>query len=227
MGQRKGLLIARAVVGTLALMCVYYAVTSMPLADATVLQYLHPMFTALIAWFVLKERIQRSTLICIALSITGLLMIARPEFLFGGLHSEIETFALMAALLGALGSAIAYVLVRKLNETEDSSVIILYFPLFALPFALVCLGADFVWPQGWQWLVLALVGVFTQVGQVGLTKAMQTETAGKATAFSYVQVVFAAVLGWVFFAEIPSVWTYLGGGLIVLGAAINLLRGKR
>jgi len=227
LGQRKGLLVARAVVGTLALMCVYYAVTSMPLADATVLQYLHPMFTALIAWFVLKERIHSATLICIILSLTGLILIARPAFLFGSLHSEIDTFALVAAILGALGSAVAYVLVRKLNETEDSSVIILYFPLFALPFALVCLGADFVWPQGWQWLVLVLVGVFTQVGQVGLTKAMQTETAGKATAFSYVQVVFAAVLGWVFFAEIPSVWTYLGGGLIVLGAAINLLRGKR
>ncbi len=227
LGQRKGLLVARAVVGTLALMCVYYAVTSMPLADATVLQYLHPMFTALIAWFVLKERIHSATLICIILSLTGLILIARPAFLFGSLHSEIDTFALVAALFGALGSAVAYVLVRKLNETEDSSVIILYFPLFALPFALVCLGADFVWPQGWQWLVLVLVGVFTQVGQVGLTKAMQTETAGKATAFSYVQVVFAAVLGWVFFAEIPSVWTYLGGGLIVLGAAINLLRGKR
>lgn len=226
-GQRKGLLIARAVVGTLALLCVYYAVTAMPLAEATVLQYLHPMFTALIAWCFLKERIHPSTLICIVLSLAGLMLIARPAMLFGDAHSDIAGLALLAALAGALGSAIAYVLVRKLNQTEDSSVIIFYFPFFALPFSLILLGDDFVMPQGWQWLTLLLVGVFTQVGQIGLTKAMQTETAGKATAFSYVQVVFAALLGWLIFNEIPEFWTYLGGALILIGAIVNMYGSRK
>lgn len=221
-GNNKVLLVARAVVGTLALVGVYYAVSAMPLADATVLQYLHPMFTALIAWAVLKEAIHRSTLICICLSLGGLLLIARPSFLFGAEAQSISQLALAAALLGAFGAALAYVLVRKLNETEDPSVIIFYFPFFAFPFALILLGDDFVWPQGSDWLILLLVGVFTQLGQIGLTKAMQTETAGKATAYSYVQVVFAAVLGWLIFGELPSIWTYFGAGLIVLGALINM-----
>lgn len=221
-GNNKPLLVARAVVGTLALVGVYYAVSAMPLADATVLQYLHPMFTALIAWVVLKEAIHRSTLVCIILSLGGLLLIARPSFLFGTEAQSISQLALTAALLGAFGAALAYVLVRKLNETEDPSVIIFYFPFFAFPFALILLGDDFVWPQGGDWLILLLVGVFTQLGQIGLTKAMQTESAGKATAYSYVQVVFAAVLGWLIFGELPSIWTYLGAGLIVLGALINM-----
>lgn len=225
-GHNKRLLVARAVVGTLALMCVYYAVTAMPLADATVLQYLHPMFTAVIAWLFLKERIQGATLLCIVLSLIGLLVIARPEFVFGAAHGHIPLLALMAALAGAFGSAVAYVLVRKLNQTEDSAVIIFYFPFFALPFSLLLLGDGFVMPQGAQWLTLLLVGVFTQIGQIGLTRAMQTETAGKATAFSYLQVIFAAVLGWLVFDEVPVLWTYIGGALILVGALVNL-RGSR
>lgn len=226
-GNHKHLLFARAIVGTLALMCVYYSVTAMPLADATVLQYLHPMFTALIALWFLKEHIQPSTALCIVLSLAGLLCIARPTFLFGELGGDIAGLALLAAIAGALGSAIAYVLVRKLSQHEDSSVIIFYFPFVALPFSLLVLGNDFVLPQGWQWLLLLLVGVFTQVGQVGLTKAMQSETAGKATAFAYVQVVFSAILGWLVFDEIPALWTYIGASLIVLGALINLYGSRK
>jgi len=226
LGRRKDLLVARGAVGALALVCVYYALTVIPLAEATVLQYLHPMFTAILAGVFLKERLHLSTAICIVLSFLGMLAIARPEILFGESEQHFSYFAVGAAVLGAFGSAVAYVLVRKLNETEDPSVIIFYFPLIALPLSLVLLGDSFVLPNGIGWVILLMVGVFTQVGQIGLTKAMQTETAGKATAFSYLQVVFAAVLGWIIFSEIPNVWTWLGGGLILLGAIINMLWKK-
>ncbi len=225
-GNQKRLLVGRAIVGTLALMCAYYSVTAMPLADATVLMYLHPMFTAVIALVILKERIHFSTACCIVLSLLGLIVIARPGFLFGTMQNDISLFALGAAIGGAFGAAVAYVMVRKLSSTDDSSVIIFYFPLFALPLSLILLGDKFVWPSGSAWIALILVGVFTQVGQIGITKAMQTETAGKATAYSYVQVIFAAVLGWVFFDEIPELWTYLGAGFILTGALINLF-GKK
>ena len=64
-GNNKKLLIARGVTGSLALICVYYAVTTLPLAEATLLQYIYPVFTAILAFFFLKEKVQRSTLICI------------------------------------------------------------------------------------------------------------------------------------------------------------------
>lgn len=222
LGQRKDLLIARGVVGTLALICVYYSVTAIPLAEATVLQYLHPMFTAILALLFLKERLQLSTLICILLSFAGLLLIARPSWLLGE-QTSLPTLPLTAAILGAFGSAIAYVLVRKLNETEYHSVIIFYFPLIALPFSLILLGHELVIPSGSTWFILILVGIFTQVGQIGLTKAMKTEAAGKATAYSYLQVVFAAMIGWFIFGEEPVLWTWIGGGLILSGAIVNML----
>ena len=221
LGHKKLLLLSRGSVGALALMCVYYAITHMPLAEATVLQYLHPMFTAILALMFLKERIHVSVLLSIVFSFIGLLFIARPALFFGVTENEFSYIAMVAAIIGAFGSAVAYVLVRKLNETEDASVIIFYFPLIALPVSLGLLGNDFVMPTGWAWGSLLMVGIFTQVGQIGLTKAMKTETAGRATAFSYLQVIFAVLLGWMIFDEIPDIWVSLGGGFILIGAIIN------
>lgn len=219
-GHNKSLLILRGTAGALALMCVYYAVTTLPLAEATLLQYMHPVFTAMLALFFLKERVQKSTAVCIALCLAGLVFIVNPGQSIDS--SELPLLSVGIALLGAFGSAIAYVTVKKLSKTEDSSVIIFYFPLIALPLSLILLGDSFVVPD-WKSLgLLILVGIFTQIGQIGLTKAMQTEVASKATAYSYVQVVFSMILGWALFNEIPSVSTLLGGALIILGALVNV-----
>lgn len=225
-GHKKHLLLARGFAGALALMCVYYALVNIPFAEATVLQYLHPMFTAVLAIFFLREKLQWSTILCIIFSFIGLLIIVRPDFLFGELSSDYSLLAIAAGVLGALGSAIAYVLVRKLSATEDTSVIIFYFPIIALPLSLLMLGDNLVMPHGWTWLVLILVGVTTQVGQIGLTKAMQTETAARATSFSYLQVVFAVIFGLLLFDEIPTLWTILGALMILCGAFVNVLVHK-
>jgi drug/metabolite transporter (DMT)-like permease len=220
-GNNKPLLLARGMVGTMALMCVYYSVTTLPLAEATILQYVHPVFTAILAVLFLKESLQKSTLICILLCLSGLFLIVKPE-IDGDVTTNLPLFSVLMALLGAFGSSIAYVIVRKLSQTEDSSVIIFYFPLVALPVSLVLMGDSFVQPDLYLTCILVLIGVFTQVGQFGLTKAMQTQAAGRASAYSYVQIIFSALIGAFFFNELPSLWTYLGGALIVSGALINM-----
>jgi drug/metabolite transporter (DMT)-like permease len=234
-GTHKGLLFARGAVGAIALMAVYSALTVLPLAEATMLQYLHPMFVAVLALLFLGERFQLGVVACVVLSFIGLVLVVEPaslgSILQTGSHAELtenvtrlNLFGVSIAILGAFGSAIAYVLVRKLSALEDSSVIILYFPMIALPMSLVLLGSDFVWPESLStWVLLLLVGVFTQLGQVGLTKAMQTETAARATAFSYVQVVFAVIFGLLFFDEVPTSLAIVGMVFIMFGAMINIL----
>jgi len=226
-GNKRVLLLARGLVGASALVCVYYSITHLPLAEATVLQYLHPMFTAVLAVIFLKERLKAPVLLCILLSFVGLILVAKPEILFGLSSENLPGFAVIIAMLGAFGSAIAYVLVRKLNETEDPAVIILYFPLVALPLSILLLWDDFVVPDFETTLILILVGIFTQVGQIGLTKSMQTETASRATSFSYLQVVFAAVFGWLIFSETPDLLVCLGAGFILLGSIVNVMFSKR
>ena len=221
-GKHKLLLLARGVVGFVSLTGVYYALVHLPFAEATVLQYLHPMFTALLALVLLKEQPSAATLACIFLSFTGLIVMVRPESLFGTMTAEYDGLAVAIAIGGAFGSGLAYTIVRKLSTLEDSSVIVFYFPLVCLPATLLLEGQHFVIPTGWAWLSLLMVGVFTQVGQVSLTWAMKLESASRATSFSYSQVVFAAMLGVVIFGEIPSLWTLSGSALIIVGTLINI-----
>ncbi|MCJ8294707.1 MAG: DMT family transporter [Colwellia sp.] len=221
-GHNKTLLIARGAVGTFALMFVYYAVTTLPLAEATVLQYLHPVFTAVLALFFLKEVIQRSTIACIVISLIGLFIIIQPNLqLDSGVHYP--WLSIGAGVLGALGSAVAYIIIKKLTKTDDSSVIIFYFPLIALPISIILLGDDFVMPSLAATGLLILIGIFTQVGQVGLTKALNSADASKATAYSYVQVLFSVFIGWAYFSEVPVFTTIIGGSLIMVGALVNVL----
>lgn len=222
-GQHRVLLFLRGAVGFAALTAVYYALVHLPFAEASVLQYLHPMFTALLALLLLNERPTPATLVCIALSFIGLVVMVRPAFLFGGLSADYNSLAVAVGIAGAFGSGLAYTLVRKLSTLEDPSVIVFYFPLVCLPATLLLLGDNAVMPQGWSWLTLLAVGIFTQVGQITLTRAMQVETASRAGSFSYSQVVFAAIIGVLVFGEIPSLWTVAGAALIMCGALINIL----
>lgn len=219
-GSNKPLLIARGFVGAVALFFVYYSVTSLPLAEATILQYLHPVFTAVLAIFFLNEVIQRSTISCVFLSFIGLLVMVAPNLF--NVSIVYSWLSIGAAVLGAFGSAVAYVIVKKLTKTEDSSVIVFYFPLVALPISLLLLGNDFVMPSFTALILLILVGVFTQIGQIGLTKALHCEDANKATAYSYVQVVFSLCIGWLCFDEVTTITTLIGGVLIIVGALINI-----
>lgn len=221
-GNNTPWLIARGAVGACALIFVYYAITTLPLAEATILQYLHPAFTALLALLFLKEHIQRSTITCVVLGLLGLVIMIQPNF---SLDSNIHYswFSIGAGLLGAFGSATAYVIVKKLTKTDDSSVIVFYFPVIAMPISIILLGSDFVMPSLAALGVLILVGIFTQIGQIGLTKALHCADASKATAYAYVQVIFSIFIGWAYFSEVPAITTIIGGSCIMLGALINVL----
>ena len=220
LGHRRVLLLGRGVSGFLALTGVFYALIHLSMAQATVLQYLHPVFTALLAFLFLAERPTTATLACIVLSLLGLACIVSPYW-SGQDNAGGALWPVLAGLGGAFGSGVAYTLVRKLVATEHPSVIVLYFPLVCLPGTLLLGGGDFIWPTVTGWWVLLGVGCFTQFGQLALTKAMQLDAASRVTSLSYVQIIFAAVLGWLFFGEIPTQTTFLGGGLILLGAVVS------
>ena len=220
LGQRRVLLLGRGVSGFLALTGVFYALIHLSMAQATVLQYLHPVFTAVLAFLFLAERPTTATLVCIVLSLLGLACIVSPYW-SGADNAGGALWPVLAGLGGAFGSGVAYTLVRKLVATEHPSVVVLYFPLVCLPGTLLLGGGDFIWPTVTGWWVLLGVGCFTQFGQLALTKAMQLDAASRVTSLSYVQIIFAAILGWLAFGEIPAQATLLGGVLILLGAVVS------
>ncbi|MCP9858494.1 DMT family transporter [Cyanobium sp. Cruz-8D1] len=217
-GRRRGLLVLRGLVGSAALFCVYTAVVHLPLAAATVLQYLYPTFTALLAWLLLGERLGRRVLLAMGLGWLGVLLVAQPT----AASSALPATWVLVAVAGALLTAVAYVSVRSLAESEHPAVIIFYFPLVAVPMSLPLVLLDPVLPTPGELLWLLGVGVFTQVGQVGLTRALSQLPAARATAISYVQVGFAALWGWWIFGESIDLATAIGAGLILIATLICL-----
>jgi drug/metabolite transporter (DMT)-like permease len=221
LGNRRWLLLARGVWGYAALSCGFYAVTKLPLAEATMIQYLHPVFTAMLAAVVLGERADRSLAASVVFGTAGVLLVTRPAFLFDAGGATLDPVGVAAALGGALLTAVAYVGVRELSRTEQPLVIVLWFPLVSLPASIPATVAFGVWPRGWEWLALLGVGVLAQIGQVCLTRGLALEPAGRAMAISYVQIAFAALWGVLFFGEIPGVPTLLGSVLVIVGTAIG------
>ncbi|MEB3235831.1 MAG: DMT family transporter [Cyanobacteriota bacterium] len=221
-GQRRWLLVWRGVIGTLALLCVYQALAQLPLAAATVLQYSYPTFTALLAWVHLGEAMGRRVILAVLLGWLGVLLLVNPAQLgpqlMGG-ASSLAALPVAIALLGALCTALAYVSVRALRHSEHPLVIVFYFPLVALVLSLPPVLLNPVLPTPFEWLALLGVGLFTQLGQVTLTRGLMALPAARATAVSYVQVAFAVVWGALLFAE-PLDAATLGGAGLVLAATL-------
>ena len=215
----------RGALGFAGLSCVFAAVTRLPLAEATVLQYLHPAITALLAGLFLGEAVTRRVWLAIGVSLIGVVLVARPAWLFGSVASPLDPLWVGVAVAGATCSAAAYVVVRRLSRTEDPLVIVFYFPLVTVPLAVPTMWPDFVWPRGVEWLLLLGVGIATQIGQVSLTRGLSVLPAAHGTALSYLQVVFAAVWGILIFGESLQAWTLLGGGLVML-SAFGLARAR-
>lgn len=225
-GRQKKWLLVRGLFGFAGLSCFFYALTALPLAEVTVLQYLHPIFTTLLAAVFLRERVGWALLISIPLSLAGVILVTQPAWLFAG-GDSLPWFPTSVALVGAFMSAAAYTTVRSLSKTEHSLVIVFYFPLIAMPASIPTLALDFVLPRGWDWLILLGIGITTQLGQVMLTRGLRSEAAGRATALGYTQVVFAATWGWLFFGERPDVWAVLGAGLVLSGTLVIAFTGAK
>ncbi len=220
-GTRKGLLTMRGLAGFGGLLCFFYAIPRLPLADVTVIQFTNPVFTALFAALLLREALNRMVVFSIGLSLAGVMLIAQPSFLFGAQASELDLTAVGIALAGAVFAAIAYTTVRKLGETEHPLVVVFYFPLISIPACLPFLAPVFVWPTPLEWLMLLGIGVLTQIAQIFLTQGLHLEPAGRATSVSYLQILFAAVWGMLFFSEFPDMLTIVGALLVVGGIILT------
>ncbi len=223
-GVDKKRLVLRGFAGFVALNCYYYSLKHLPLADATVIQYSSPIFTAILAVLVLGERMGGWEILSVTGSFIGVFLVAQPPFLFHGTTSQPHT-AILIALAGSVVSSVAYVTVRKLRNTDDPAVIVFYFPLVAVPLSIAPVFRDATLPTPFEWLLLLAIGVTTQLAQVLMTKSLHSEPAGRATAVSYLQVAFAYGWGLLVFGEVPNALSIVGALIVAL--SILALAGRR
>jgi len=204
----------RGLLGFGGLSTYYLAIAHLPLADATTLQNSTPLITAVLAWWLLDERVGWSTAFAIACGIAGVLLIVHPS------GAGLDPAGVAYGLGSVICSSVAYVTVRKLAQTEHPLVIVFYFPLVATPLALPWLIVSFTMPGPIDWLLLVAIGVTTQIGQVFLTRGLAIERAGRASSVAYLQVAFAMIWQLVVLGDVPTPWTIAGASLILCGTLV-------
>jgi len=213
-GHQRLRLAGRGLIGFGGLSSLYVALSRLPLADATTLQNAMPLVTALLAWWLLGERIGWSTGVAIVCGLAGVALIVHPT------GDGLDPVGVAAALCGVVCSSFAYVTVRRLARTEHALVIVFYFPLVATPLALPWMLSSFAMPRPIDWLLLVGLGAATQVGQVCMTRGLALESAGRATTISYLQVALAMTWQLLVFGDLPGPWTLAGASLIVGGTLV-------
>lgn len=220
LGHNRRLLLLRGGLGCVALYCVFYSLTHLPLADATVIQFLAPVFVTVLAALFLKEPIHAHEMGCAVVSLLGVLLVARPKFIFGAGVASLDPLAVAVAVLGAVATAAALTTVRHLRRTEHPLVVVLYLPLIATPATIPVVIPGWVWPSAWEWALLFAVGATTQLAQIYMTRGLHLEPAGRAMGVSYLQIVAALVVGIALFGEQPTALSLVGALLIVGGTAL-------
>jgi len=221
-GVNKKWLLIRSLAGTTALTIFFYTIHHIPLAIAIVVQNLSPIFTVILAMFLLKERVRTLQWFFIVMSFFGVALIAYDQLGHGDSNfGEISFFWLGMGMVSAFISAIAYTAIMKLRTTDSPIVIVMYFPMLAIPLMTILCFFEFTVPQGIEWLILLTIGVFTQFAQIYMTKAFHQGTAAGIIPFKYLSIIYAFLVGYFFFGEKLS-WTVdVGIAIVLIGVLSN------
>jgi drug/metabolite transporter (DMT)-like permease len=205
----------RALTGTTAMACSFFALTVLPLAEQTALTFTTPLFVALLAIPFLGERVGPWRLGAVVVGFLGILVIALGKGAFAGAVDRWVLIGMAVAVGHGLFSAATTLLVRSLSGTERSTTIVLWQSL--LMTGITALVLPFVWvtPTGTEMLILLAVGVVGGVAQVLLTEAYASAQVSALGAFSYTGILWAVLLGWLVFGDRPGLATLAGAALIV------------
>jgi drug/metabolite transporter (DMT)-like permease len=220
LGNNKLLLFLRGASGTTALFCFFITIQHVPLASGVTLSYLSPIFTTIIAIFLLSEKVKAIQWIFYAISFGGV-------FIIKGFDANFPTIYFITGILSAIFSGIAYNLVRSLKEKEHPLVIVLHFQIVGIIAGFIYILFDWKTPQGFDWIYLIATGILTQLGQVHLTHALQAEKVAQVSIVNYTGIIYALVFGWLVFGEIYTLQTLIGILLVIAGVILSIIFNQR
>ncbi|MDZ7847654.1 MAG: DMT family transporter [Owenweeksia sp.] len=214
-GNQKKYLIMRGVFGVTALSLFFFTLQDLPLGSAVTIQYLSPIFTALFAIFMLGEKMFKRQWLFFLISFAGIALIKQFD-------PNISLPLFLMGLGSALFAGLAYNCIRKVKDTDHPLVVVFYFPLIATP--LMAVVSLFIWvtPIGWEWLFLLLMGIFTQIGQIYMTKALQVGEANEIAGMKYLGILFALGFDIFIFGVTYRPLALVGIAMVLLGVILNL-----
>ncbi|TAE69502.1 MAG: DMT family transporter [Bacteroidetes bacterium] len=215
-GYNQKILFLRGFLGSVALITFMMTLQQMPLATAAMLQYLSPLFTAILAGLILKEKLHIFQWFFLFLSLLGV-------FIVKGFDIRVDWQGIGLGLFSAFCAGLAYISIRSMKNKENPTLVVFYFATVTIPTAFFAGWYD-VWkiPNAKDWLLIAGMGIFTQLGQTLMTKAYQIEDASIVASVNYTGVFFAFLFGWWLFNEVFDVFTLLGMVVILIGIVLNV-----
>jgi drug/metabolite transporter (DMT)-like permease len=203
----------RCLCGTSGLICNFYAIDKLNIADANILNKLSPFFAIIFSYFILKEKANKLEWCCVAVAFAGAVFVVKPSF-------QMDFVYALIGMAGGLGAGIAYTFVRKLGmQGERGPVIVMCFSVFSCMVTLPFLIFQYKSMTLLQTTYLLLAGVAATGGQLCITTAYTKAPAKEISVFDYIQVLFAALLGFIFFDELPD-WMSVVGYVLIIGSAV-------
>ncbi len=199
----------RCSIGTMGILCNFWAVDHMQIADANILNKLSPFFAILMSIFILKERPNRVEWLSVLLAFIGAAFVAKPG-------AGIASFPALVAILGGFTAGTAYTYVRKLGLSGvKGPVIVFSFSVFSTLILLPNILLNYHPMSVKQFVFLVLAGCSAAIAQLSVTAAYQNAPARDISVFDYSQVVYAAVFGFLLWGEIPDALSFLGYAIII------------
>ncbi|MCL7762346.1 DMT family transporter [Polaribacter sp. Z014] len=221
LGNNKKLLLIRGLAGVISLTSFFQALNYLAIGTAVSLRYTSPIFAAILALIFLKEKIKPVQWFLFLLAFAGVLIIK-------GFGVDVNSIGILLVLLSAISLGVIFVVIRKIGDTENPLVIINYFMVMAFVFGGIMSINHWKNPNLIEWLLLLSLGVFGYVGQIYMTKALQSHETNVIAPLKYLEVVFMIAIGAFWFGEIYNLWTLLGVFLIMFGLLYNIyLKRKR
>ncbi len=215
-------LLVRATAGTLGILCNINAIDHLALSDASILNKMSPFFAILFSWLFLREKITWQQGLIVFGALVGSLCIIKPSF------ANAAFFPSLIGLLGGLTAGIAYTMVRRLGQIgENKAYIVFFFSAFSCLVTLPWLLFAYE-PMTWKQLViLILAGLSAAGGQFGITSAYCYAPAKEISVYDYTQILFAAVLGYLLFDQVPDWLSFLGYVIIIAMAVVMYFYNKK
>ncbi|HBD91338.1 MAG: hypothetical protein A2092_17140 [Rhodobacteraceae bacterium GWE1_64_9] len=218
----------RGVMGTLAMGLGFAGLGYLPLPDVTAIGYAAPLLTVIFAAMFLGEEVRAFRISAVALGMAGVMIVLWPRLSLTGRADlgEAEALGAMLVLGGAVFAALAQVFVRKLVQTERTPAIVFWFSMTATLLSLLTLPYGWALPTASEAALLVLAGLMGGVGQILLTSSYREADASVIAPFDYASMLFALVIGYTVFGEVPTL-TMLAGAALVITAGILIIWRER
>jgi len=214
-GEKKNrkILLIRSILGIMGMAMYFYAINNLYLADSAILHKLFPFFVTIFAGIFLKEKPTKIQVPGMIIAFLASIMIIKPRF-------DYSIFPALAGFGTALLSGVTYTIVRYLRNRETPATIVFFFSFASLVILSPLVLLDFKMPTAEQWLYLLMIGAFAAVGQFSLTYAYRYGKASEIAVYNYANIVFAAILGFLIWQEIPDLLSIIGGSIIIAVSVI-------